>query len=175
MGQAEHSVLQICQLESRLRQTKEWWRVPHRFRRLYDTFLPENLRHHCREWPASKTESEIKLSLKTNSKPHALIALVAQSSKTSYGKQARCDHNPWRQCSLYGLNLKLDNGEGGSHPCPPLDCLKRWQSEHTCHFPHRFNELATENGMGSPDWNVSVVDIHLRKLLGMPEWREITE
>ena len=55
MGQAEHSVLQICQLESRLRQTKEWWRVPHRFRHLYDTVLPENLWHHCREWPASKT------------------------------------------------------------------------------------------------------------------------
>ena len=36
-----------------------------------------------------------------------------------------------------------------------------------CHPPHRFNELATksESRMGSQDWNVSMVDIHLRKLL----------
>ena len=35
------------------------------------------------------------------------------------------------------------------------------------HYPHRFNELAakSESGMGSPNWNVSMVDIHLRKLL----------
>ena len=24
--------------------------------------------------------------------------------------QARCDHHPWRQCSLYGLDLQSDNG-----------------------------------------------------------------
>ena len=29
--------------------------------------------------------------------------------------------------------------------------------------------------MGSPDWNVSLVDIHLRKLLDIPEWSEMTE
>ena len=34
--------------------------------------------------------------------------------------------------------------------------------------------------MGSPDWNVSMADIHFRKLCGcaaldMPEWREMTE
>ena len=54
-----------------------------------------------------------------------------------------------RQCSLYGLNLQLDNGGGSSQPCPPLDCLKRRQSDHTCHHPHRFNELATK----SEKWN----------------------
>ena len=26
-----------------------------------------------------------------------------------------------------------------------LDCLKRWQSHHKCHHPHRFNEHATKN------------------------------
>ena len=51
-----------------------------------------------------------------------------------------------------------------SHPCPLLDCRKRWQSDHTSHHPHRFNELATESEKqnGSPDWNV---DIHLQTLL----------
>ena len=63
--------------------------------------------------------------------------------------EARCDYHPWRQCSLYGLNLQLDNGDGSRHPCPPLDCFKRWQSDHTCHHSHRFNELATK----SEKWN----------------------
>ena len=36
----------------------------------------------------------------------------------------------------------------------------------TCRYPHRFNELQkVKTGMGSPDWNVSMVDSHLRKLL----------
>ena len=31
---------------------------------------------------------------------------------------------------------------------------------------HRFNELQNvKSGMGSPDWNVSMVDLHFRKLL----------
>ena len=63
--------------------------------------------------------------------------------------QARCDHHPWRQCSLYGLNLQLDNGSGSSHPCPPLHWLKRWQSDHTCLHPHRLDETATK----SEKWN----------------------
>ena len=44
-----------------------------RFRRLYETLLPESLRKHCREWPASKTESEIELLIQENSKPQDLI------------------------------------------------------------------------------------------------------
>ena len=30
-----------------------------------------------------------------------------------------------------------------------------------------FNTLATKSGMGSPDWNVSLVDVHLPKLMWM--------
>ena len=63
--------------------------------------------------------------------------------------QAKFDYHPWRLSGLYGLSLQLDNGGGSSHLCPPLDCLKRWQSDHTCHRPHRFNELATK----SEKWN----------------------
>ena len=40
---------------------------------LYETLLPENLGKHRREWPASKTESEIKLLIQENSKPQDLI------------------------------------------------------------------------------------------------------
>ena len=33
--------------------------------------------------------------------------------------------------------------------CPPLDCLKRWQSDHTGHHLHRFDELSAK----SEKWN----------------------
>ena len=72
IGRAEDSVLQICQLRE-LKQTKEWERYPNRFRRLFETLLSENLGKHCREWPAGKTESEIKLLNQENSKPQDLI------------------------------------------------------------------------------------------------------
>ena len=71
MGQAEDSILQVCQL-TELKQTKEWERYPNRLRRLYKTLLAENLGKHCREWPAGKTESEIKLLIQENNKPQDL-------------------------------------------------------------------------------------------------------
>ena len=40
---------------------------------VYETLLPENLGDHCREWPAGKTESKIKLLIQENSKPQDLI------------------------------------------------------------------------------------------------------
>ena len=67
MGQAEDSILQVCQL------TKEWERYPNRFRSLCETLLSENLGKHCQKWPAGKTESEIKLLIQENSKPQDLI------------------------------------------------------------------------------------------------------
>ena len=69
MGQTEDSLIpQVCQL-TELKQTKEWERYPNRFRRLYETLLPENLGKHCREWP----ESEIKLLIEEASKPQDFI------------------------------------------------------------------------------------------------------
>ena len=53
MGETEDSILQLCQM-TELKQTKEWKRYPNRFRRLYETLLPENLGKHRREWPAGK-------------------------------------------------------------------------------------------------------------------------
>ena len=47
MGQAEDSILQLCQL-TEVKQTKEWEKYPNRFRRLYETLLSENLGKHCR-------------------------------------------------------------------------------------------------------------------------------
>ena len=58
MGQAGDSTLQVCQM-TELKQTKVWESYPNRFRRLYETLLPE-----C---PAGKTE--VKLLIQENSKP----------------------------------------------------------------------------------------------------------
>ena len=52
---------------------------PNRFQRLCETLLPENLGKHCREWPAGKTESEIKLLIQENSKPQDLIVYTDDS------------------------------------------------------------------------------------------------
>ena len=64
--------------------------------------------------------------------------------------QARFDHYPQRQCSLYGLNLQLDKWSLKQSPLPPLDCLMGGQSDQTCHHPHRFNDNKNEKWNGKP-------------------------
>ena len=171
MDQAEDSILQVCQL-TELKQTKEWERYPNRFRRLYETLLPENLGKHCREWSAGKTQSEINLLIQENCKTarhHSVHWWLRHQRPVRVGLhcQARCDYHPWRQCSLYGLNLQLDNGGGSSHPCPLLDYLKRWKSDHTCHHPRRLNDIATKREKWNGKPRLECVDgrLHLRKLL----------
>ena len=46
----------------------------------------------------------------------------------------------------------------------PSAGLPQEVTDHTCHPPHRFKEIATKGGMGNPGWNDSMVEIHLRKL-----------
>ena len=62
--------------------------------------------------------------------------------------------------------------------------LKRWQSDYTCHHPHRFNELATksERWNAKPrltqmcQWSTSTFKNSCGcTALDMPEWREATE
>ena len=150
MGPTEVSVLQVCQL-TELNETKKWERYPNRFRRLYETLLPESLGKHCPASPAGKTESQIKLPIQktANSKPQD-VTVYTDSSVTkersrrgfTFKQGATTIHEV--QCCLYGLNLQLANGDGSSHPCPPLDCNNKLQSDHTCHHPHAFRELATK-------------------------------
>ena len=65
-------------------------------------------------------------------------------------RQARFDYHPWRQCSLHGLNLHVFRGL-------PQEVTFR------SHMPSSSQKV--KSGMGNPDWNVSMVDIHLLKLL----------
>ena len=78
MGQAEVSVLQVCQL-TELKQAKEWERYPNQFPCLCETLLPENLGKYRRQWPPGKTESETKLLIQENSKPQDLIMYTDDS------------------------------------------------------------------------------------------------
>ena len=79
-------------------------------------------------------ESEIKLLIQENRRPQDPIVytddLVTKTSQGGLHCQARCYHHTWRQCSPYDLNLHFDNATGRSHPCPPLDSRKRWQTTH---------------------------------------------
>ena len=129
VGQTEDSILQVRQL-TELKQTKEWERYPNRFRRLYETLLPENLAKHCQKWPAGKTDPEIKFLIKKQqqtARSHIVYWWPSRQRPIRMGLHchARCDHHPRRQCSLYGLNFQLGSGDGSSHPCPPLDCLSK--------------------------------------------------
>jgi len=76
MGQAEDSILQVCQL-TELKQTKEWESYPNRFRHLYEILLPE-----C---PAGKTvRGQASHSRKQQTvRPYSISKLMAQSPKTS--------------------------------------------------------------------------------------------
>ena len=57
-----------------------------------------------------------------------------------------------------------------------LDCLKRWQSNHTCHHPYRFNELPTEKWNGKPRLKrVNGGSTCGCTAMNMPQWREMTE
>ena len=159
MGQAEDSILQVCQL-TELKQTTEWERYPNRFRRLYETLLPENLGKYCREWPAGKPESEIKLLIQENSKPQDLIVYTDDSVTK--------DQSGWGFTDKQGAttihknsaaNLQLDNGSRSSHHA------LRWiasrgdsQTTHVIILTDSMSLLQKVKsgiaGISGPDWNV---------------------
>ena len=134
-----------------------------------------SVRHSClKTWESTIRKgqqaklSDIKLLIQENSKPQDLIVWFSHQRPVRVGLHCQA-----RWCSLYCLNLQLDDGGGSSHTCPPLDCLKMWQSDHTCHHPHRFNELATE----SERWNgkprlecVNGWHPHLKTPVGVLPW-----
>ena len=119
--------LLVCQL-TELRQTREWERYPNRFWHLCETLLLGNLGlRHCREWPAGKTESEIKLLLQENSKSQDLIVYTDGSvikDQSGWGFSVKQGVTTIRGDSAaytVSLNRQLENGGESSHPCPPLD------------------------------------------------------
>ena len=140
MGQAEDSML------TELKQAKECERYPNRFRRLHE---------------------------KRSQRPSFSFSKKTANRKTSATKdqlgwcQARCDHHPWWQCSLDCLNLSLTKEvEAVTHALRWTASRGYSQTTHASILTDSISLLQkVKRGMGNPDWHVSVIDIHLRKLL----------
>ena len=114
MDQAEDSVRQVRQL-TELKQTKEWERYSNRFRRLYETLLPENLGKHYRKWPAGKTESSVSLR-KTANRKTSSCTLMAQSQKTRPHKRTRPHNNGTDKSAKAGQSAERgDASHTGDH------------------------------------------------------------
>ena len=142
-GQTEDSILQVCQL-SELKQTKEQERDPNRFRRLYETLLPEDLGKHCREWPASKTVRD--------QASHSRNQQTArpQSPKTSQGGASLSSKGRLLSVKTAAYTVSASSltmeVEAVTHALRWI--ASRGDSRTTsCHHPHRLNELATKSEM----------------------------
>ena len=95
--------------------------------------------------------------------------------------QARCDHHSWRQCSLYSLNLQLDNGGGSSHPCLIAWIALRVDSQTTHNSIPTYSlslpqKVKCEAQTGTCQWWISTLKNSCGcTALDMPEWKEMTE
>ena len=132
-------------------------------------FLPENLGKHCQEWPAGKTESEIKHFIQENSKPQNLTDGSVTKGQSGWGftvKQgATTIHEDSAALTVPTSGLTREV-EAVTHALRWISS-KRRQSDHTSHYPLRFNVPGTklESGTGSPEWYVLVFDMQVGKLL----------
>ena len=169
MGQAEESILQICQL-TELKKSKEWEKYPNRFRHLYETLLPENLGRQCREWPAGKTDSEIRILIQENSKPQDLIVYTDGSvtkNQSGWGftvKQgATTIHEDSAAYKVSTSSLTMEM-EAVTHALRWIASRGDSQTTHAIILTDSMSLLQkVKSGMGRPDWHVSMFDIHLRK------------
>ena len=131
----------------------------------------KNLQNHCREWPAGKTESEIKLLIQENSKPQDLTVYTDGSvtkDQSGWGFTAKQgattihEDSAAYMVSTSSLTMEVEAVTHASAGLPPEVTVRP-------HMPSSSQiQLACyklKSGMGNPDLNVSMVDIYLRKLL----------
>ena len=137
------------------KQTKEWERCPNFFRHLYKTLMPENFGKDCQELPTRKAESKDQAShsrKQQTTRSDSVHWWLSHQRPVRMGLhcQARCDHHPWKQYSLWCLNLQLNNG-GGSSLCW---FASRGDSQ-TTHAILLTDSMSLvqkrKSGMGSPD------------------------
>ena len=131
----------------------------------------KKLQNHCREWPAGKTESEIKLLIQENSKPQDLIVYTDGSvtkDQSGWGftvKQGATtihEDSAAYTVSTSSLTMKV---EASTHALRWIASRGDSRTTHATILTDSMSLLQkVKSGIGSPDWNVSVVDIHLRKL-----------
>ena len=169
MGQAEDSTLQVWQL-TELKQTKSG--------KYTQTDSGVSMRHSCQkickitvENGQQAKQSEIKLLIQENRKPQDLI-VYTDGSVTK-------DHSGWGFAVKQGVTTIPEDSAAYSVSTSSLTMeveavthALRWiasrgdsQTTLAVILTDSMNLLLkVKSGMGSPDWNVSVVDIHLRRL-----------
>ena len=170
MGQAEGPALQVWQL-TELKQTQEWQRDPKWFH-LCDTLLPENLGEHCWEWPAGKMESEIKLLTWGNSKLQDLTVYTDGSvtkDQSGWGftveQGAATIHEDSAAYTVSTSSLTMEV-EAVTHALRWIALRGDSQTTHVVILTDSMSLLQqVKSGTGSPDWNASMANIHLLKLL----------
>ena len=159
MGQAEGSTLQVCQL-TELKQTKEWERYPDRFRRLYETFLLENLGKYCRNGQQAKHSQRSRFSFKKTVNRRILHVRRWLSHKRPCSQGVASLSRKVQPPSIKTVQLSQRSQpparqwRENQSPMPSAGLPQKVTVNHTGHQPHRFGELATYGGSGSPDWKV---------------------
>ena len=129
--------------------------------------------NHCREWLAGKTESEIKLLIQENSKP--------QDPRVYTDALVTKDQSGWGFAVKQGAITIHEDSAAYAVSTSSLTMEEETVTYALCWIASRGDSQTTyaiiltdsmsllqkvKNGMGSSDWNVSMVDIHLRK----PPW-----
>ena len=135
---------------------------------LWDTRV-RKLGKHRREWPAGKTESEIKLLIQENSEPQDLIVYTDGSvtkDQSGWGftvKQgATTIHEDSRAAYTVSTSSLTMEVEAVTHALRWIASRADSRTTHGIILTDSMSVLQkVKSGMGSLDWNASVVDIHL--------------
>ena len=106
-----------CTNKSYVIATSDLWLFNHASNLLPSTHHPTPLHYYSRKQQTAR--------------PHSVYWWLSHQRPVRVGLhcQARCDHHPWRHCSLYSLNLQLDDGGGSSHQWQAWELIWRKNSE----------------------------------------------
>ena len=152
MVQAEQSIQHVCSL-TELKQVRDREKCPVEFKPYYKTLLSENLGTHCHEWPAGKTNAEVQMLVKANSKPHDIVIYTDGSvtrGRSGWGftvkQSGRTVHedNGVHRVTTSSLTMEA---EAVTHAVQWLPSQR--DADYTCCHSHRLNEPPEKGGV----WN----------------------
>ena len=173
MGQAEESIEKVCPLRD-LKQQKEWEAYPKNLEDLHQVALHPNLGRHCREWPAGKTEAEIRQLIEENSKPHDLViytdgAVEEKANKSGWGYTVKQNGSTIQEdkgaynITTSSLTMEV---EAVSNALRWLATRNEVRDTHAIILTDSMNLLQKiQTGYSNPEWQSSMTQSHLRSLL----------
>ena len=173
MGQAEESIEKVCPLGN-LKQQKEWEQYPKTLEDLHQVIIPTNLGRHCREWPAGKTEAEIRQLIEENSKSHDLIiytdgAVAEEANKSGWGYTVKQNGSTVQEdkgaynITTSSLTMEV---EAVSNALSWLVSRNDVRDTHAIILTDSMNILhKIQTGMSTPEWQSSMSKLHLKRLL----------